>query len=157
MEALEQIAREARERSRQGFDCVVNQSGGMNCFQQPDMSAPVSFENQLIIRAPHSYSGTGEGRSNPAYQNVPHTGPIPQGIWQATGSANRLNGSQHPNVIHLAPAPSTKTFNRTNFRMHGDNPQNDASEGCVIAPPATRQALADMLHSGGQVRLEVKP
>jgi len=46
---------------------------------------------------------------------------------------------------------------RAIFRMHGDNRTNDASQSCPIVPPATRQALVDMLNRGGQVRLEVRP
>jgi len=157
LDALEQIAADAAARSRQGFDCIQQQTGGMNCYQQPDMNAPVSFSGQRVLNAPNVYSGTGAGRNNPAMQGIRNTGPIPQGTYNATGVANTLNGLNSPNVIRLEPAAGTDTLGRDTFRMHGNNRANDASQGCPIVPPATRSVLADMLRQGGQVRLNVQP
>jgi hypothetical protein len=31
--------------------------------------------------------------------------------------------------------------NRAGFLIHGDNQSHDASNGCIVAPPACRQAI----------------
>ena len=31
---------------------------------------------------------------------------------------------------------------RTHFRIHGNNASNDASEGCIVLPPAVRRLIA---------------
>jgi hypothetical protein len=162
MDALERIAAESRRMNGQGYDCILEQTGGMNCYRQPNINAPVSFNGQEVIRNPGVYAGAGEGRNNPALQNVRNTGPIPQGMWNVNHVAQTLQGHPHSNVLHLQPAPGTQTHDRDRFRMHGDYRTTDprhgnASAGCPIVPPDTRSALANMLRQGGEMRLEVRP
>jgi len=88
------------------------------------------------------YSGTGEGRNNPAMQDVPDVGPIPQGQY-IIGVAYDNRGGLGPCVMHLDPYPSTNTFGRSLFRIHGNDIDNDASHGCVILGPAIRQLISD--------------
>ena len=87
------------------------------------------------------YSGTGAGRNNPAMQNVQNVGPIPVGNY-TIGNAYDDIGGLGPCVMHLDPQPGTETFGRSLFRMHGNNKENDASHGCIILGPSTRNLVA---------------
>ena len=88
------------------------------------------------------YSGSGDGKNNPAMEKVHDFGPIPQGDWTILGPP--VNTAEHgPYVLTLKPAASTKTFDRSEFRMHGDSKEHpgSASHGCVILPRAVREAV----------------
>lgn len=88
------------------------------------------------------YSGTGVGKNNPAMENVPDVGPIPQGDWTITGPP--LNTPDHgPYVLRLSPASETETFGRSGFLMHGDSKEHPgcASHGCVILPRTVREQI----------------
>jgi hypothetical protein len=87
------------------------------------------------------YSGAGDGRNDPLYQDMPDVGPIPQGQY-AIGTAYNDVGGLGPCVMHLDPLPGTDTFGRSLFRIHGDNASHDASHGCVVLGPAIRQKIA---------------
>jgi hypothetical protein len=55
-----------------------------------------------------------------------------------------VNTTAHgPYVLTLQPAASTKTFDRSEFRMHGDSKEAPgcASEGCVIMPRPVREQV----------------
>lgn len=85
------------------------------------------------------YSGSGDGRGNPKMAAVPDVGPIPPGKYRIGPAYD----DEHlgPCVMHLDPLPGTNVFGRSLFRIHGNNAANDASHGCVIAPPAARRAI----------------
>ena len=86
------------------------------------------------------YSGTGEGRNNPAMQEVPNVGPTPQGRYDiGPGHASPNTG---PNTMNLTPQEGNNT-SRTDLRIHGNNAENDASHGCAIAPPDVRTQIND--------------
>ena len=86
------------------------------------------------------YSGTGDGRNNPAAQNIQNVGPIPVGSY-AIGPAHS-DGPLGPCVMDLDALPGTETFGRSLFRIHGDNANNDASHGCVVLGPSIRHTIA---------------
>ncbi len=85
------------------------------------------------------YSGKGEGLNNPAMQHVAATGPIPQGMWRI-GPLEALSRRTGKNISRLDPLPSTKTFGRSAFQIHGDNGKGNrsASSGCIIIAPQFR-------------------
>ena len=87
------------------------------------------------------YSGTGEGRNNGDMQAFPNVGPIPVGKYTIGPSYD--DPHLGPCVMHLDPTPDTNTFGRSEFRIHGNNAQNDASHGCVIFGHDTRQVISD--------------
>ncbi len=87
------------------------------------------------------YSGTKEGRNNPAEQATPNVGPVPQGTFTIGPSHSEL--VLGPCVMNLDPVEGTNTFGRSLFRIHGDNARHDASHGCVILGPAIRQQISD--------------
>jgi RHS repeat-associated protein len=85
------------------------------------------------------YSGKGQGLNNPAAQNQPNVGPLPQGSYIVGGTTNRRG----PNTRPLIPDPSNNMYGRAGFLLHGDNAalNNTASEGCIIIPPQCRTAV----------------
>jgi hypothetical protein len=100
------------------------------------------------------YSGFDDGKNNPAMQAVSDVGPIPQGEWIIKGPP--INTAEHgPYVLMLAPAPSTNTFGRSHFLMHGDsiNAPGTASKGCIVMPRTAREQV----WNSGDTALEVVP
>ena len=87
------------------------------------------------------YSGSGEGKNNPAMQSVHNVGPAPQGDY--------LIGAPHdspehgPYALHLEPLDPSQTHGRTAFLCHGDlkHDPGNASRGCIIMPPAVRHEM----------------
>jgi hypothetical protein len=94
------------------------------------------------ILAATGYSGTGEGKDNGAFQQVHDVGPIPQGLW--TIGAPYTDPEKGPIVMALTPSPSTDTFGRSAFLIHGDSitSPGDASKGCIVLSRAARMAIA---------------
>jgi hypothetical protein len=93
-------------------------------------------------RIANGYSGAGAGKNNPAMQQLPNVGPIPQGDWTIVGPP--VDTQDHgPYVLHLHPAPQTETFGRSGFLMHGDSIESPgcASHGCVILPRPVREQV----------------
>ncbi len=89
------------------------------------------------------YSGNGDGKNNPLFQGAKAIGPIPQGKWKMV----RLYDSERVGkvTIELVPDPSTKTFGRGDFRIHGDSIKapGTASHGCIILNRIVRQMVWD--------------
>jgi type VI secretion system (T6SS) effector TldE1-like protein len=88
------------------------------------------------------YSGCDNGKNNPDMQAIHDVGPIPQGDWTIEGPP--LDTPDHgPYVLKLEPAPSTNTFGRSGFLMHGDSKEHPgcASKGCVIMQRPIREQV----------------
>jgi hypothetical protein len=88
------------------------------------------------------YSGNGAGLNNPALQNDPDVGPIPQGSY-TIGPAHQ-DPEKGPVVMALAFDPANQMFGRDGFLIHGDNPamNHTASKGCIILARNFRQQIA---------------
>jgi hypothetical protein len=103
------------------------------------------------------YSGHGAGLNNPAMQNEPNVGPIPQGTWTIGPQQNNVTntGMQLPASMRLTPNPGTNTFNRGGFIIHGDNPARNrtASQGCPVFDHPTRNQIG----RSGDTELRVVP
>lgn len=98
------------------------------------------------------YSGAkGPGRNNSGYDAVRNIGPIPSGEWFVSG---QYIDRPTQLTFRLQPAPGTETKGRSGFLIHGDNPQQTASRGCIILPLTARQRLSARL-GGGTGRLWV--
>lgn len=96
------------------------------------------------------YAGHGKGRNNPHFEYVKNVGPLPRGKYW-------VREERHPRfrapVFRLTPYRETEMRGRSGFLIHGNNAENDASQGCIILGPVDREAVA--LH---RVRiLEVVP
>lgn len=97
------------------------------------------FEETQILGG--CYSGKGEGKNNPAMQNVKYVGPLPCGKYtMGQPFVSRVHG---PFAIPLTPDPSNEMFGRSEFLIHGDSLEHpgEASEGCIVALPRVRQIL----------------
>ena len=89
------------------------------------------------------YSGAGmsssTGRNNPAMEGVSNKGPIPTGDYRIGPATHHPN--KGPNAMMLTPV-GHGARGRSGFMIHGNNVQNNASQGCIILGPAIRQQIA---------------
>ncbi len=87
------------------------------------------------------YSGAGDGKNNPAMQDVHNVGPIPVGNY--TIEAPIDTKTHGPYVMHLTPDLANEMYGRSAFMIHGDSKVDPgtASEGCLIFPRAIREAI----------------
>lgn len=108
-----------------------------SCSELPPMEGRKQHETPYYSAT--GYSGTGTGRNNPSAEGDANTGPIPLGPWGTSG--DWYNKVPHPgrNVMNLYPLPGNDCLSTDrdcdSFRMHGNNAQNDASQGCIVLPP----------------------
>ncbi len=105
-----------------------------------------------IVVSKDGYSGAGDGKNNPALQNVHNVGPIPCGMWEICGPP--YDTTQHgPYVLRLEPAKGTETFGRVGFLMHGDSiaAPGTASQGCIVQERRVRS----MVWQSGDRAIEV--
>lgn len=86
------------------------------------------------------YSGNGAGLNNPAMQNVPDVGPLPENIYDQSEWFD--DPEKGPIVCRLIPRNESLMFGRAGMMNHGDNAKRNfsASEGCAIADHRTRLA-----------------
>jgi hypothetical protein len=97
------------------------------------------------------YAGAvdGDGKNNPDMQAVHDIGPIPCGDY-TIGPAHT-----HPKLgfvtMNLTPDPTNEMFGRADFRIHGDTPEHDASEGCIVQGRSVR----DRVNTSADKRLRV--
>ena len=80
------------------------------------------------------------GRNNPAMQDVPFIGPLPQGLYRVGEW-----GMHHPVGDNSAPLTQIggESFGRSAFFIHGPggaDPSN-SSEGCIVIPHDDRLRL----------------
>lgn len=87
------------------------------------------------------YSGHGVYKNDPTAVHLKAEGPIPPGLWKIGISYN--HPVLGPIVFNLDPAPGTDPFDRSLFRIHGDNKNHTASEGCIILDRNLRQFIKD--------------
>lgn len=108
-------------------------------FSYSQSSGVLTQNSAPMLEGDKCYSGTGDGRNNPAMQGVKNVGPIPQGRYRIGMAFD--DPKMGPIVMALLPLPGTDTLGRDGFFMHGDNKEDDASHGCLVAPPAVRYAV----------------
>jgi hypothetical protein len=90
---------------------------------------------------PPGYAGHGDGKNNPAMQDVKDVGPLPCGDYDIGEPYD--NPHTGPYTMDLTPDPSNDMFGRDLFRMHGDSIENPglASDGCIIQIRAIREKV----------------
>jgi hypothetical protein len=93
-------------------------------------SGELSHNGILVLQC---YAGHGAGLNNPALQDQHDIGPLPQGHYTMTALVDSPQTGLA--TIILVPDMSNLMFNRSGFRIHGDNQSMDhtASDGCIIA------------------------
>lgn len=86
------------------------------------------------------YSGHLEGKNNPAMQDDPGVGPIPQGLWDINPPQDTVRHG--PYVMRLDPRVGTETFGRAGFLIHGDSIDHpgQGSEGCIVLSPRDKRS-----------------
>lgn len=87
------------------------------------------------------YSGAGDGKNNPAMQDVRNVGPIPVGEYVIDDPCDtRTHG---PYVLGLTPAAGNNMCGRSGFLIHGDSVVHPgtASQGCIIVPRLVREDI----------------
>lgn len=91
--------------------------------------------------AASGYSGAGEGKNNPAMQDVCNVGPIPQGLYYI--GPPRDTEEHGPYVLPLIPFPENDMRGRGGFLIHGDSIKSPgtASEGCIVLGRLYREAI----------------
>jgi lipoprotein-anchoring transpeptidase ErfK/SrfK len=91
------------------------------------------------------YSGKKGFKNDIAFDFMANTGPIPPGRYTVGMARNDPSTKGRkglgPLVMNLTPF-GHKAFNRTNFRIHGDNTTRDASHGCIILEQDVRKRIA---------------
>ena len=73
-------------------------------------------------------------------------GPIPPGLY--TINDPLTHPVLGPCCMALTPDPSNTMYGRGSFYIHADNaskPPRSSSEGCIVAPPDVRHAIAGHL------------
>lgn len=109
-----------------------------------------------------SYAGRGNGKNNPALQEV-HAGsrwdkekqlwlpvegltkddwgPLPCGVYVMQEPVD--TETHGPYVIWLTPDPANEMFGRSGFGWHGDSIEHPglASEGCICSPKMIRMTV----------------
>ncbi len=89
------------------------------------------------------YSGAGNGKNAPEFQNVHNVGPIPQGRYVIGTPGN--SQTHGPFAMPLIPAPGAQLFGRDAFLIHGDSVHapGAASQGCIIMSRDVREQIWD--------------
>ena len=89
------------------------------------------------------WSGNGEGKNNPAMQDVHNVGPLPQGMYKV-GDWQPTHPRLGPWVAALTQVAG-QTFGRSAFYIHGPSTDpakfGQESEGCIVVPRSMRLVL----------------
>ena len=125
-----------------GLDWIYDQDTGE--FYQTDGKG-----NRLPGTGGTGYSGAPGHVNSPGSERIKNKGPIPRGRYRIEPP----NSRRGPKTLPLTPLPSTNTFRRGGFLIHGDNGERNrsASEGCIILGPNIR----DQVIKSGDNNLEV--
>ena len=99
----------------------------------------------------YGYSGAGEGKNNPAMQEVHNVGPIPRGLYTIEPPVDTK--THGPYVMWLEPDPENDMCGRSAFGIHGDSKvePGSASEGCIVLDRVVRERI----WASGDRQLEV--
>jgi hypothetical protein len=91
------------------------------------------------------YSGSGEGRNNPALESKKMKGPIPAG-WYSIDNPECIPpepaGPHGVYVMRLTP-DGHRAHGRDGFMIHGDNAHHTASCGCIVLLPNLRHMIGE--------------
>jgi Protein of unknown function (DUF2778) len=107
-------------------------------WQYSQSSGQLSLNDQKVEVG---YSGSGQGRNNPAMEMVSNVGPLPRGRY-AIGAAY-THATKGPVVMSLTPVGHS-AHGRSHFLIHGDSRQHpgEASQGCIVLSRTARNRVA---------------
>lgn len=108
----------------------------------------ISQDGNVVARG---YSGQPECKNDPSKCEIHNKGPIPPGRY-AIGEPHDTK-THGPFVLPLTPDEANEMYGRSGFLIHGDSVVHPgtASEGCIILPRNTRNAISE----SGDTELEV--
>lgn len=88
------------------------------------------------------WSGKGEGKNNPAMQDVHEVGPLPCGTYRICPWEEEHDHLGHL-VAFLKPYPDNEMFGRDAFFIHGPSATHygQESKGCCVVPHIGRVAI----------------
>lgn len=95
-------------------------------------------DKRAMTLATDLYAGGGPWKNDPAAVARQGEGPLPPGHYRI--GYPRHSAHLGPYVLDLIQLTG-ETFNRSLFRIHGDNRTHDASRGCIIAPHWVRERV----------------
>ena len=123
-----------------GLDWIYSQSTGQLSYQPPASAG--GGPPQPIATG---YSGNGAGLNNPAMQDSPNVGPIPEGTWTIGPQRDNRTGSGHNLPASMRLNPQDVGTDRSGFLIHGDNGRGNqsASEGCVVMNRNVRNRIGN--------------
>lgn len=132
--------------------CTFNVSSGT--FQFADGTSVKGYSGVNNSKSKNFSDMYGEYYyNNPEYQDVPNKGAIPCGTYYITGYRNDSRLGKY--TIILSQDSANDTYgSRSAFRIHGDNSDNNASQGCIILGIDARIKIAqefDRAKSRGEV------
>ena len=113
---------------------IYRQSTGEFCIL-----SPVDDGVERVVFSVFGYAGNGKGRNNPDAEKIRNVGPLPKGLYTVTGPFTDAHAGAL--VFRLWPHVGNDMHGRSGFLIHGDNPQGDASRGCVILSKAARREI----------------
>ena len=104
-----------------------------------DQESGIITLNDKFVSA--GYAGAGDGKNNPAMQDVHNVGPLPRGDYTIGEPCDTK--THGPYVLHLTPAAENEMCGRSGFLIHGDSVVHPgtASEGCIILPRPVRERI----------------
>jgi len=87
------------------------------------------------------WAGNGEGKNNPAMQEVHEVGPLPQGLYDL-GPWEQFHPGLGPLVCRLTQVEG-ETYKRDGFFIHGASMGHygEESKGCIILPRSQRELV----------------
>ena len=90
------------------------------------------------------WAGNGEGKNNPAMQEVHEVGPLPQGLYDL-GPWEQFHPGLGPLVCRLTQVEG-ETFGRDGFFIHGASMGHygEESKGCIVLPRSQRELVQKM-------------
>ena len=88
------------------------------------------------------YAGAGEGKNNPAKQDVKNVGPLPRGSYAMVAIGTTNKGAYS---FKLIPEQTAAMFGRSGFMIHGDSIKEPgtASEGCIVIAANVRKSILE--------------
>jgi hypothetical protein len=112
-------------------------------FSQSDGSLYRIFNIQPIRfnSVSKGYAGAGNGKNNPAMQNVRNVGPLPRGLYTIFSPIDSVKHG--PTALPLVPDPKNDMMGRDDFMIHGDSTEAPgcASEGCIVMAKIVRELI----------------
>jgi Protein of unknown function (DUF2778) len=105
-------------------------------------SGELWLDDELVATG---YSGFGDGKNNPALEDVVGVGPIPQGFYRIGAPEDvAVPGPHGPFVLPLTPRADDALSGRDGFLIHGDAAAHPgcASHGCIVVGRGARERLA---------------